>query len=175
MNPSRILPDLQCSLVAEDVRQEINGNFILSGIISMIRVPKMPVVAFRLFIFNRWTAGVGKFREVVRLVGPDQATVLRQGQTEFNLQNPAQAMTNVTLFAQVQLPAAGVYFIEVLVDDVMKLRYPLPVVLVQKPGQEGQPGAGGPAAQVEGGVAGDGGTASTGETPPSGGEKPQQS
>jgi len=135
MNPSRILPDLQCSVVCEDVRQEINGNFILAGVVSLIRVPKLPVVAFRLFVFNRWTAGVGKFLEAVRLVGPDQATVLRKGQTQFALDNPAQNMTNVTLFAQVQLPAQGVYFIEVLVDDVMKLRYPLPVVLVQPQGQ----------------------------------------
>jgi hypothetical protein len=135
MNPSRILPDLQCSVVCEDVRQEINGNFILAGVVSLIRVPKLPVVAFRLFVFNRWTAGVGKFLEVVRLVGPDQATVLRKGQTQFALDNPAQNMTNVTLFSQVQLPAQGVYFIEVLVDDVMKLRYPLPVVLVQPQGQ----------------------------------------
>jgi hypothetical protein len=135
MNPSRILPDLQCSVVCEDVRQEINGNFILAGVVSLIRVPKLPVVAFRLFVFNRWTAGVGKFLEVVRLVGPDQATVLRKGQTQFALDNPAQNMTNVTLFAQVQLPAQGVYFIEVLVDDVMKLRYPLPVLLVQPQAQ----------------------------------------
>ena len=152
MNPSRILPDLQCSLVAEDVRQEINGNFMLSGIVSVIRVPKVPVVAWRLFVFNRWAAGVGRFLEAVRLTGPDQTTVLRKGQTQFSLENPAQNITNVTLFAQVQLPAPGVYFIEVLVDEVMKLRYPLPVVLVQQPaqggaaseGQPGQPPAGSP-------------------------------
>lgn len=130
---------MQCSLVCEDVRQEINGNFILAGVVSLIRVPKLPVTAFRLFVFNRWTAGVGRFLEAVRLVGPDQATVLRKGQTQFALENPAQNMTNVTLFAQVQFAAQGVYFIEVLVDDVMKLRYPLPVVLVQPQGQ----GAGG--------------------------------
>jgi hypothetical protein len=141
MNPSRILPDLQCSLVCEDVRQEINGNFMVSGVLGLIRVPKIPVVAWRLFVFNRWTAGVGQFHEAVRLVGPDQATVLRKGQTQFALENPAQTMTNVTLFAQVQLPAPGVYFIEVLVDDVMKLRYPLPVVVVQQPAGPVQPAA----------------------------------
>jgi len=141
MNPSRILPDLQCSLVCEDVRQEVNGNFMVSGVLSLIRVPKIPVVAWRLFLFNRWTAGLGQFHEAVRLVGPDQATVLRKGQTQFVLENPAQTMTNVTLFAQVQLPAPGVYFIEVLVDDVMKLRYPLPVVVVQQPAGPAQAAA----------------------------------
>ena len=134
MNPSRILPDLQCSLVCEDVRQEITGNFMLIGVISLIRVPQIPVTAWRLFVFNRWTAGIGQFLEVARLVGPDQSTVLRKGQTQFTLENPAQNMTNVTMFAQIQFPSPGIYYIEVLVDDVMKLRYPLPVVVVQTQG-----------------------------------------
>jgi len=137
MNPSRILPDLQASLVCEDVRQEINGNFMVTGVVSVIRVPKMPVVAWRLFRFNRWTAGVGRFLEAVRLVAPDQSTVLRKGQTQFILENPAQSLTNVTLFTQVQFNVPGVHFVEVLVDDVMKLRYPLPVVIVQAPPQAG--------------------------------------
>jgi hypothetical protein len=138
MNPSRILPDLQCSLLCEDVRQEVTGNFIITGVVSIIRVPQVPITAWRLFVFNRWTAGIGQFLEEVRLIAPDQTTVLRKNQSRFALENPAQNMTNVTLFGQVQFPASGVYFVEVLVDDVMKLRYPLPVVVVQTPGQAGQ-------------------------------------
>lgn len=137
MNPNRILPDLQCSLVCEDIRQEINGNFILAGVLSFVRVPQLPVTAFRLYVFNRWTAGVGQFVEVVRLIAPDQSTVVRQGNPlKFSLEDPAQSMTNVTLLQQVQFTVPGVYFVEVLVEDVMKLRYPLPLVLAppRKPG-----------------------------------------
>jgi hypothetical protein len=147
MNPSRILPDLQCSLVCEDVRQEVTGNFILAGVTSMIRVPQIPVTAFRLWIVNRWTAGVGQFVEDVRLMAPDQTTVLRKGQSRFRLENPIQSITNFTLFQQAQFPAAGVYYIEVLIDDVMKIRYPLPVVVVQQPQQK--PGDGSPAGASE--------------------------
>ena len=43
MNATRILPDLQCSLLCEDVRPEANGNFILVGVIGWIRVPQVPV------------------------------------------------------------------------------------------------------------------------------------
>ena len=57
MNPTRILPDLQCSLLCEEVRQEVTGNFFLVGVINFIRVPQVPVVAFKLALFNRWTAG----------------------------------------------------------------------------------------------------------------------
>src|SRR5688500_1843818 len=83
MQPSRILPDLQCSLLCEEIRQEITGNFILIGIIDMIRVPQVPVTAFKLAVFNRWTAGIGQFLESVRLMSPDQTTVLHKSEVRF--------------------------------------------------------------------------------------------
>ena len=85
MQPTRILPDLQCSLVCEEIRQEVTGNFFLVGVMSFIRVPQLPVVALRLSVFNRWTAGLGQFVESVRLVTPDQVTVLRKGQRQNHL------------------------------------------------------------------------------------------
>lgn len=141
MTPTRILPDLQCSLMCEEVRQEANGNFFLIGVINFIRVPQLPVVAFKLSIFNRWTAGIGKFTESVRLIGPDQTTVIRKGEVKFALQDAGFHATNVTLFGQVEFKTPGTYFIEVLVDDVMKLRYPVPVILAPQQQQGGQPSA----------------------------------
>jgi hypothetical protein len=137
MQATRILPDLQSSLLCEEVRQEANGNFFLVGVINVIRVPQLPVVAFKLSLFNRWTAGVGKFTETTRFIAPDQTTVLRKGEVKFMLQDASLHSTNVTLFAQVEFKSAGTYYVEVLVDDVMKLRYPVPVVLAppnQPPG-----------------------------------------
>ena len=139
MQATRILPDLQTSLICEEVRQEMNGNFILVGVIGIIRVPQVPVTAFKLCVFNRWTAGVGAFTESVRLVAPDQSKVLRQSQVKFGLNDPNQNATNVTVFGQVEFAAGGVYFLEVLVDEVMKLRYPLPVVVVPPPAQAAPP------------------------------------
>ena len=83
MQATRILPDLQSSLLCEEVRQEANGNFFLIGVINFIRVPQLPVVAGRLCVFNRWTAGIGQFNESVRLIAPDQMTVLRKGEVKF--------------------------------------------------------------------------------------------
>ena len=137
MNPSRILPDLQSSLVCDDIRQEVNGSFILIGVLGLIRVPKLPVTAFRLCVFNRWSAGVGQFSETVRLLAPDQTTQVRAMQTKFKLQDPAHHATNISVMAQVEFPTAGVYQVEVLVDDVMKIRYPLPVLVVPPPKQPG--------------------------------------
>ena len=135
MQATRILPDLQCSLLCEEIRQEVNGNFFLIGVINFIRVPQLPVVALKLSLFNRWTAGVGQFTESARLIAPDQTTVMRKGEVKFALQDAALHATNVTVFTQVEFKMPGTYFIEVLVDDVMKLRYPLPLVVVPPPNQ----------------------------------------
>jgi len=139
MTPTRILPDLQCSLVCEDIRREVTGGFTLVGVLHLLAVPQVPFPIFKLFAFNRWTAGVGKFNETVRLVGPDGTTVLRKSDGRFELKDPSHNATNVTFLGQLQLPVAGLYHVEVLVDDVMKLRYPLPVVLVQQPGAQEAP------------------------------------
>jgi len=135
MQPTRILPDLQCSLLCEEIRQEANGNFFLIGVINFVRVPQLPVVAFKLSVFNRWTAGLGQFTESVRLIAPDQVTVLRKGEVKFALQDANLHSTNVSVFSQVEFKVAGTYFVEVLVDDVMKLRYPVPLILMPPPNQ----------------------------------------
>ncbi|HVM48251.1 MAG TPA: hypothetical protein VMU04_09495 [Candidatus Acidoferrum sp.] len=133
MQPTRILPDLQCSLLCEEIRQESNGNFFLIGVLNFIRVPQLPVVAFKLSLFNRWTAGVGQFTEVDRLIAPDQTTVLRKGEVKFVLQDAGHNATTFTMFNQVEFKVAGIYYIEVLVDDVMKVRYPVPVIHTPPP------------------------------------------
>jgi hypothetical protein len=137
MNPTRILPDLQCSLVCEEVRQEANGNLFLIGVITLVRVPQIPITAGRLCIFNRWTAGIGQFNESVRLIAPDQTTVISKGESKFELRDPALNITNVMVFGNVKFETAGTYFVEVLVDDVMKIRYPLPVIHAPAPNQPG--------------------------------------
>ena len=141
MQATRILPDLQCSLLCEEVRQEATGNFFLIGVINFIRVPQLPVVALKLSVFNRWTAGVGQFVESSRLIAPDQTTVLRKGEVKFGLQDVGLHATNITVFGQIEFKTAGTYFVEVLVDDVMKLRYPVQIILAPPPNQPSTPPA----------------------------------
>lgn len=139
MTPTRILPDLQCSLMCEEVRQEANGNFFLIGIIDMVRVPQLPITAFKLSLFTRWTSGVGNFTETVRLLAPDQTTVIRKSEVKFQMRDPNLTATTVTMFGNVEFAAPGPHYIEVLVDDVMKVRYPVNIVVVPPPaGAQGQ-------------------------------------
>lgn len=108
---------------------------MLLGVISLIRVPGTPIVAPKIYVVNRWTAGMGQFTEQVRLVGPDGSTVLRKSQAKLALPDPVQNITNVSLFQNIEFPAPGIYHVEVLIDDVMKLRYAVPLMVVAPPGQ----------------------------------------
>ena len=135
MQATRILPDLQCSLMCEEVRQEANGNLFLIGVIHYLRLPQLPVTAARICIFTRWTAGIGQFTESVRLIAPDQTTVVSKGESKFELRDPAMSATNVMFFGNVKFETAGTYYVEVNVDDVMKMRFPIPVVVVPPPNQ----------------------------------------
>src|SRR5260370_7182650 len=103
MQPPRILPDLQCSLLCEDVRQEVTGNLILIGVVSIIRVPQVPITAARLLFFNRWTAGVGEFIQSLRLIAPDQSTVLAQNDVHFSLPAPSPHPPHITAFPTIPL------------------------------------------------------------------------
>ena len=119
--------------MCEEVRQEVNGNLFLIGVVNVVRLPQLPIVAGRICIFNRWAAGIGAFQETVRLIGPDQTTVISKSEMKFELRDPALSATNVIFFGQVKFETAGTYYLEVLVDDVMKLRYPVVVQHVPLP------------------------------------------
>ena len=135
MQATRILPDLQCSLLCEEVRQEVNGNLFLIGVVHFLRIPQLPIVAARICVFNRWTAGIGQFTESVRLVAPDQTTVVAKGEYKFELRDPSMSATTVMFLGNVKFETAGTYYVEVNVDDVMKMRFPIPVVVVPPPNQ----------------------------------------
>jgi len=140
MQPTRILPDLQCCLLCEQVRQEANGNFFLIGVLDFLRVPQLPVTASALSIFSRWTTGVGQFTQSVRFVLPDETTLLRKSDLKFAMQNPAINATTVTVFPNLEFAQPETYYVEVMVDDVMKLRFPVNIFLVAPPQQQ-QPGS----------------------------------
>jgi hypothetical protein len=53
------------------------------------------------------------------------------------------------VFAGTKFEMPGVYTVEVIVDEVMKLRYPLPVVVVEPPPGAKKPPEGDPEAPKE--------------------------
>lgn len=127
-----MIPDLQSSILCDDVRQERNGKFILIGLFDAIGVPQLPVVYPRLFMVTRWCSGEGEFKQRTRILKPDQSATLIEGKDiPVRLPNPEATATNVEAFMNVQFPAEGTYWIEILLDGDIAIRYPLRVNKIQ--------------------------------------------
>ena len=128
-----ILPDLQGSILCEEVRQESNGNFMLIGVLGVIAVPVLPITALKLCLFSRWCCGQGQFKHRSRILLPDNTSVIAASQGEFELPSVEDHVTQLTVFGNVQFQQAGTHWVEVFVEDELKLRFPLPVRIVEPP------------------------------------------
>ncbi len=122
-----ISPDLQACLLCEDVRQEVNGNFFAIGILGVLVVPALPITAPKLCIFSRWCCGMGTFPVLYRLILPDNTSVIASSKGELRLASVDDHVTQVTVFGNVQFQQEGVHWIEVHLENELKLRVPLPL------------------------------------------------
>lgn len=123
-----MVPDLQACLLCDDVRQERNGKFILIGLFDAINANQYPLVFPRLCLVSRWCNGEGEYRQMSRLLKPDQKTIIAQGQSiPVKLPAVEAIVTNIEVFINIAFTEAGVYWIEVLLDNDLKIRYPLRV------------------------------------------------
>lgn len=135
-----MIPDLQSSILCDDVRQERNGKFMLIGLFDAIVAQNLPVRYPRLFMVTRWCSGQGEFKQQTRILKPDQSTVLVEGKIiPVRLPSPEATATNVEVFMNVSFESIGTHWIEILLDEYLKIRYPLRVTKVAKttPGAEG--------------------------------------
>ena len=129
-----IPPDLQATVVCEDVRTEISGQQTLVGVLGMIPAHTLPIGFFKLCLWTRWCGGTGEFVEKSLILGCDDEQALAQSELKFTLPALDAYVTNVHILGGVQFPRYGIYHIEIRLDNELKLRYPLPVVPTPPPG-----------------------------------------
>ena len=123
-----VTPDLQSSLTCDDVRQERNGKFMLIGLFDAIGAPRFPMRHGRLFVVTRWCSGEGRFEQSTRIVRPDQVTPIATSRpVALNLSTPEAVATHVDLFVNLAFPEPGVYWVEILLNGDLRIRYPLRV------------------------------------------------
>lgn len=129
-----MIPDLQASLLCDDVRQERNGKFILIGIFDGLMLQQAPGTFAKICLINRWCCGKGEFTQRSRVIAPDGHTVVCEGQPiPIKLKDEAHVGTTVEVFLNVQFAVAGSYWIEILLDKQLRMRYPLHVRVAPQP------------------------------------------
>jgi hypothetical protein len=133
-------PDLQFSVLCDDVRREDNGKFMLLGIFEAVALPKYPAVYPRFMVANRWCNGQGNFKQKVRLMGPENQVISEAQETEIALPATMASVTAFTALMNVTLPGPGRYWIETLLDADLIRRFPLMVLqMMPAPGTPPQP------------------------------------
>ena len=128
-----MIPDLQSSLLCDDVRQERNGKFILIGLFDALGVPAFPAVFQRLCIVNRWCCGEGEFTQRSRIIKPDGNALVAGKFVKVVLPHSEATATSVEFFVNVRFETQGTYWVEVLIDDDLRIRYPLRAHAVKRP------------------------------------------
>lgn len=137
-----INPDLQFSVLCDDVRREINGKFILIGLFEAIASPQFPTTYTQLHVINRWCNGQGEFKQKVRIVSGENKLICDTPESAVSLKQTVATVTAHSIFRNVPFEKAGRYWVEILLNQDLKQRYPLTVVQLQ----EGAAPPGGPPA-----------------------------
>lgn len=129
-----MIPDLQASLLCDDVRQERNGKFMLIGLFDGLAVQQLPTKFHRICVVNRWCCGQGQFAQRTRIMAPDGASVVVEGKDiPVQLPDGNHMATSVEVFVNTPFEVAGAYWIEILLEGQLRLRYPLMLRKVDKP------------------------------------------
>lgn len=129
-----MVPDLQASILCDDVRQEANGKFMLIGIFDGLMQAVNQTVCSRICLVNRWCMGEGNYTQRSRIMAPDGVTVVAEGQpVPIHLANEQQVATTVEVFINLAFHHPGTHWVEILLDQQLRMRYPLHVRKVQPP------------------------------------------
>jgi hypothetical protein len=121
-----IKPNLQFSVLCDDVRREESGKFMLIGLFEAISAKTFPATHPSLFVVNRWCKGAGAFRQKIRIVNSrDGSVVFQTPDQRFELTDIDSHHTLVSKVNNIQFPSAGKYWVEVFLNDALVLNYPV--------------------------------------------------
>ena len=122
----RIKPNLQFSVLCDDVRREDNGKLILLGLFEVIGAKRYPAVHPKLFVVNRWCKGEGTFKQKIRIINSkDNQRLIETDPQDFTLKDIDSQHTLISEFTNVKFPQAGKYWVEVFLNDELILNYPV--------------------------------------------------
>ncbi|NQT95633.1 MAG: hypothetical protein HQ572_04205 [Candidatus Omnitrophica bacterium] len=135
MESEQIQPTLLFSILCDEVRREDNGKFMLIGLFETIGAPTFPASHPALYVMNCWCSGLGSFKQRTRIVAPDNTKLIEDKKTEFALSGLKAKHRIVARFNNIRFNTPGEYAVEVLLNNELKVRYPLVIekVLPKKP------------------------------------------
>lgn len=127
-------PDLQFTLLCDDLRVENNGKFILIGLFDNIAAVETPVLHKKFVVVNRWGKGEGSFSEQTRILCAESGEIVAQSTpVSFKLTSMDHLHNVVSQFRNVRFPRIGKYWVEVLLDGELARSFNFYVRQAPKP------------------------------------------
>ncbi|MBI5124459.1 MAG: hypothetical protein HZA72_03475 [Candidatus Omnitrophica bacterium] len=121
-----IKPNLQFSVVCDDVRREDNGKFMILGIFEAINAKEFPARHGTLFVVNRWCKGEGEFTQKIRIISTsDKEMVFQTEDQPFQLNDIDTHHTIVSRFNNLMFKNPGKYWVEIFLNNELILNYPI--------------------------------------------------
>ncbi|MDD5496267.1 MAG: hypothetical protein PHP46_04100 [Candidatus Omnitrophica bacterium] len=128
-----IKPNLQFSVLCDDVRREDNGKFMLLGLFEAINAPTFPARHSSLFVANRWCKGEGNFTQRIRIVNTkDKKIVFQTEDQPFELKDIDGHHTLISRFNNLVFPDPGKYWVEIFLNGELMLNYPIMLKEIKK-------------------------------------------
>ncbi len=124
----RIIPDLQFTVLCDDVRREHNGKHMLIGLFETIGAKKFPVQHPSFFVINRWCNGVGEFKQKTVIRYPDDTILAEDAETLIQLRDLKAKHTIIARFNNLRFPEPSEYSVDIRINGETKIRYPLLLV-----------------------------------------------
>lgn len=124
-------PNLNFTLLCDDVRQETGGKISLLGIFDNLYAQNFPALHPRLVIINEWSEGSGEFGTTLRILAPDRKSILRENNARLKMADPAQKHRDVSVHMNIEFREPGTYWIESYLDGMLVSTLPLNVVQIK--------------------------------------------
>lgn len=128
----RTRPNLNVTLLCDDVRQEIGGKISLMGIFENIYASSFPAVHPRLAVINEWSEGIGEFESTLRILSPDRKVILRESVSRFKLIDARYRHRDISIHLNIEFRDPGTYWIENYLDGILVNSVPLQIILVKE-------------------------------------------
>ncbi len=120
-----IAPALLYSVMCDDVRREDNGKFLLIGLFEAIGAKAFPIMHPTFYVVNCWCSGLGAFKQKTRITNKEGAVVAEDAETAFSLNSLKSKYKVVARFNNLQLEKPDEYAVEIMLNNDLKIRYPL--------------------------------------------------
>lgn len=128
----RTRPNLNFTILCDDIRQEIGGKISLMGIFEDIYASHFPAFHSRLAVVNEWADATGVFDATLRILAPDRKTIIRENASKIKIADARHKQRDISIHLNIEFKEPGAYWIENYIEGMLVNSVPLNVILVKE-------------------------------------------